>query len=129
MPAMFERFESECTARTPSDPEASAQRELFMSRAMAALEARDLGPALELAEDAKKGEKDVLLGHLGALAAAFGAIARSTVADQDADQYRTAGAAAARHALAIAAIEDIEANASTQLAVEAMLLKMRARSP
>jgi DNA polymerase III subunit delta' len=108
-----------------SDPEASAQREQFIARAVAALKARDLGPLLELAEDAKKGEKEALVMHLAALAGAFGATARATVADAD----RRAGVAAARYALAVAAVQDIEANASTQLAIEAMLLKMRAVSP
>jgi DNA polymerase-3 subunit delta' len=105
-----------------TDVEASAQRDRFLSRAMAALKARDLEQALELAEEAKKGDKEALVGHLEALAAAFGASARATVAAPD----RRAGVAAARHALAVDAIRQIEANASTQLAIEAMLLKMRA---
>jgi DNA polymerase-3 subunit delta' len=105
-----------------SNDEASARRDEFVSRAKAALEARDLGPALELAEEAKKAEKQALLGHLEALAAAFGADALATVGAAD----RRAGVAAVRHALAVAAVTQIESSASTQLAVEAMMMKMRA---
>jgi DNA polymerase III subunit delta' len=105
-----------------SDAEASAQRDEFISHAMRALDARDLGPALELAEEAKKGDKQATIGHLEALAGAFGAQARATVATMD----RRAGVAAVRHGLAVTAVEQIEANAAVQLAVEAMLMKMRA---
>lgn len=113
---------SMASALVLSDAEASARRDDFVSLAIAALDARDLGPALELAEEAKKSDKGALVEHLDALAGALAAQARATVGATD----RRAGVAAARHALAIAAVRQIEANASTQLAVDAMLLKMRA---
>jgi DNA polymerase-3 subunit delta' len=106
-----------------SDAEASARRDEFVSRALAALDARDLGPALDVAEESKKADKQVLAGHLAALAAAFGVQARAAASAAD----RRAAVAATRHALAVAAVDQIiEANASVQLAVEAMMLKMRA---
>lgn len=104
-----------------SDADESTRRKDFVTRARAALEARDLGPALEFAEEAKRSDKEALLGCLGALAAALVKEARAAVGQAD----RGAVVAASRHALAVAAVEQIEANAATQLAVEAMLVKMR----
>jgi DNA polymerase-3 subunit delta' len=105
-----------------SDAQASAQRDGFVSRAMAALESRDLGLALELAEEAKRSDKQALVECLRAFAAALVAHARGAVAQAD----HRAEVAASRHALAVGAVEQIEANASAQLAVEAMLIRMRA---
>ena len=113
---------SMATALVLADAEASARRDEFVSRAMTALEARDLGPALELAEGTKRGDKQTLIDCLRALSAVLGGQARATVTQPD----RRAGVAASRYALVAAALEQIEANASTQLAVEAMLIKMRA---
>ena len=104
-----------------SDPEATARREEFVTRAMAALETRDLGAALELAEDAKKVGKEASMTQLEAFAAALGAQARDAPSSAD----RRPDVAAARYSLALAAVRELEANASTQLAVEAMFIKMR----
>ena len=104
-----------------SDPEASARRDEFVSRAMAALTARDLGVALELAEEAKKVGKEGSTAQLMALAAALGAQARAAASSAD----RAADVAVARHSFAIAAAAQLDANASTQLALEAMFIKMR----
>jgi DNA polymerase-3 subunit delta' len=104
-----------------SDPEASARRDEFVSRAMAALTARDLGAALELAEEAKKVGKEGSTAQLMALAAALGAQARAAASSED----RAADVAVARHGFAIAAAAQLDANASTQLALEAMFIKMR----
>ena len=109
-------------ANALADPEASAQREQFVSRAMAAIESDDAGAALDLAVDAKKLEKDALAVQLQALAVALGGQAREAAGAADS----RADVAAARHGLAHAAIQQLEGNASSQLAVEAMLLKMRA---
>jgi DNA polymerase-3 subunit delta' len=105
-----------------SDSEASARRDEFVSRAMAAVDARNLGPALELAEEAKRSDKGSLIECLRAFSAALVAQARAAVAHAD----PRAVVAASRHALVVAAVEQVEANASAQLAVEAMLIKMRA---
>ena len=112
---------SMATAMTLSDPDASAQREDFVSRALAALETQDLGGALELAEEAKKGDKAALVVQIEALASALAMQARASAGSMD----RRADTAAARHALALAAVRELDGNASSQLAVEAMLMKMR----
>ncbi len=104
-----------------SDPDASARREEFVSRARTALSARDLGAALELSEEAKKVGKEASMTELEALAAALGSEARHAASNED----RDADVAAARHDLAIAAVRQLDANASTQLALEAMFIKMR----
>ena len=103
------------------DPEASARRDEFVERALASLEARDLGGAYDLAEEAKKGDKAALVAQLAALAAALVAEARATAAEAD----RRAERAAARHALALAAVEQLDGNASVDLSVVSMLIRMR----
>jgi DNA polymerase-3 subunit delta' len=112
---------SMATALTLSDPDASAQRDDFVSRALKALDSSDIGGALELAEEAKKGDKSALIVQIEALAAALAVQARSFAASPD----RRADAAAIRHGLALAAVRQLDGNASSQLAVESMLLKMR----
>jgi DNA polymerase-3 subunit delta' len=113
---------SVATAVTLGDPEASARRQEFVARALESLDSQDTGGLFELAEEAKKGEKDLLFKQIEALAAALVGQARSSAAACD----RTADKAAARHAVALEAMHQLEANAAVQLAVEAMLLKMRA---
>jgi DNA polymerase-3 subunit delta' len=113
---------SMAAARTLADPEAAAQRQEFVARALAALDATDLGLGLELAEDAKKVDKDSLVVYLGALAASFHVQACTTAAAAD----RRASVAAERHALTVEAIEQLGGNAAAQLTVEAMVIKMRA---
>ena len=113
---------SMATALALSDPEATARREEFVARAMAALGARDLGSALELAEEAKKAGKEASIVQLEALAAALGAEARASAANAD----RVADVAAVRFGLALAAVQQLEANASAQLTLESMLIRMRA---
>jgi DNA polymerase-3 subunit delta' len=110
------------TALVLCDPDASAERAQFVTRANAAIEAPDAGAALELAEDAKKVPKERLLAHLDALGAALTALGRN--AAQSAG--RAAETTAARYALVLSAARQIEANASVQLAIESMLLRMRA---
>jgi hypothetical protein len=109
------------TAATLADPEASARREDFVSRAMAALGAPTAGPALDLATDAKQADKGALAAYIEAFAAVLAAEARASAGGGD----RRADQAAARHALALAAIQQLDANASNQLAMESMLLRMR----
>jgi DNA polymerase III subunit delta' len=110
------------TAATLADPDASEQREQFVKRAMGALASPDAGEALDLAADAKGRDKDAVTRQLEALAAALGAEARSTAKAAD----RRADVAAARHGLAVAAVQQLEGNAAAQLALEAMLIRMRA---
>jgi DNA polymerase-3 subunit delta' len=104
-----------------SDSDASEQRDAFVSAVLSSLKARDLGPALDVAEDAKKMDRQSLLGMLNALALALGAEGRSAAAQPG----RRAEVASTRYSLCLAASQEIEANASAQLAVEALLIKMR----
>jgi DNA polymerase-3 subunit delta' len=113
---------SMATAAALADPEASEQREQFVRRALEALTSPDAGAALDLASEAKGRDKDALTRQLEALAAALGAEARKTATKPD----RAADVAAARHGLAVAAVQQLEGNASAQLAVEAMMIRMRA---
>ncbi len=104
------------------DPQLTQERQEFVSRAMTALQARTLADALGVAEEAKKTTKDALILRLRAFAAALAAEGRATAADPDS----TADVACARYALALSAVTQIEGNASVQLALEAMFIKMRA---
>jgi DNA polymerase-3 subunit delta' len=105
-----------------ADPQASARREQFLSRATAAMQSRNLGDALDLAEEAKKTDKTAVIGHVEALALVLGTRAREAAISGEAG----ADIACARHALAVAAADQLASNASTQLAVESMLIRMRA---
>jgi DNA polymerase-3 subunit delta' len=110
---------SMATALALADPTASEQRRSFVSDAMAALDAGDLGPALDLAETAKKQSRDEVLERLRALSAALVADARVAVRSG-----RGAGTAS-RYAVIVEAMERLEANASVQLTVESMFIAMR----
>ena len=103
-----------------SDPEASARRDEFVSRAMTALTARDLGPALELAEEAKK-TKEGLDTRILALAARLAERALAAARDGRAG----AEADATRYGLALDAVEQLDGNAGAQFVVESMLARMR----
>jgi DNA polymerase-3 subunit delta' len=104
------------------DPQVSEQRQEFVSRAVAALQARSLADALGVAEDAKKMTKDALILRIRAFAAALAAEGKATASDADS----RADTACTRYALALSAVTQIEGNASVQLALEAMFIKMRA---
>jgi DNA polymerase-3 subunit delta' len=104
-----------------ADPEASARRDAFVERALEAIRAPDLGAALDFAEDAKKAPRGDLATHLAALATALAADARSASAKAG----RGAEAAVTRYRLALAAVLELDANASAQLVVESMLSRMR----
>jgi DNA polymerase-3 subunit delta' len=113
---------SMATAIVLDDPEASAVRQRFVSRAMASLESRDAGAAFDLAEESKKVPRDALVVQLHALAASLGDEGRGAVGSAtDGRALR----ASARYSLAMEAVVQVESNASAQLAVEAMLLRMR----
>jgi DNA polymerase-3 subunit delta' len=108
------------TALLLADPERSTAREHFVQRALAAIDAPDVAPALALAEDAKKAKTD-LDGQLSALAAELAARAREAVGSEGG----AAESLAARYELALAAIRQLDGNASAQLVVESMVLQMR----
>jgi DNA polymerase-3 subunit delta' len=108
------------TALELADPDASDQRDRFVTHAIAALAAPDLGLGLELAEDAKK-HKDALPARLLALAGRLAVDARASAGATD----RRADVAATRYRLALEAAQQLDGNASAQLVVEAMIVKMR----
>ena len=113
---------SMATAAVLADPEASLSREQFVARALSAMGSADAGAALDLAAEAKGRDKGVVAQQLAALSVALGAEARAAATQRDA----RADVAAGRYDLAVAAVEQLEANASAQLAIEAMLIRMRA---
>jgi DNA polymerase-3 subunit delta' len=103
-----------------SDPDESEAREAFEARALAALSAKDLGPALELAEEAKK-TKEGLDTRILALAARLAerALAAAREARPGAETD------ASRYALALDAVQALDGNAGAQFVVESMLARMR----
>ena len=111
---------SMATALALGDPEASECREAVVRRALEALRAPDLGVALDLAEEAKKTEKGALYAQIEAIASALADEAREAVAKGAGEEV-----AARRHAMALAALRNLDGNASAQLTVEAMLIQMR----
>jgi DNA polymerase-3 subunit delta' len=103
------------------DPEASAVREQFVQRATQAIDAPDTGLAYEVAEEAKKVSKETLVTQIHALGAALWARGHTAALEGGAG----AETIAARYALSLAAVQQIDGNASVQLTVESMLLRMR----
>jgi hypothetical protein len=104
-----------------SDAQVNERRHAFVSSALAALSARDIGPALDFAEATKKLAKPVLVAQLDALAGAIAKEGRESARDPNG----RADSACARFAFSLEAIRQIEGNASSQLAMEAMLIRMR----
>jgi DNA polymerase-3 subunit delta' len=96
------------------DPDEEERRRAFVEAASRALDSGDFGAALQLAEEAKK-DKDALAGRITALGAHLDQRARSGSL-RDADRY----------AFVLQALRDLESNASAQLVVESMLMRMRA---
>jgi DNA polymerase-3 subunit delta' len=103
-----------------ADPDESEARQAFARRALAALAAPDLGPSLELAEEAKK-NKAGLDACILALATSLGdrAIEAGRAGQREAETD------ASRYRMALAAIAQLDGNASPQLVVESMLARMR----
>jgi DNA polymerase-3 subunit delta' len=105
-----------------ADEEESAARERFVAQAFAAVAAPTMTLALELAEGAKK-EKGELAARLAAFATALAVRAGATAEN---DGGREADAAVLRYQLALNAMRQLEGNASAQLVVESMMVRMRA---
>ncbi len=102
-----------------ADPEATAMREDFVTRALAALEAPTLSEALALADDAKKAKDDLPVA-LEALGARFAHDARRDPAS------RAALRSAALFEEVQRALRELDRNASTQLAMESFFVRARA---
>jgi DNA polymerase-3 subunit delta' len=114
---------SMATALAFGDPEATAQREAAVDRALEALASTDLGLSLEVAEEAKKIGKEGLVPVLEALAGALATRAREGA--RTAASSRKTETAAKRYALVLETLRQLDANASVQLAVESMFIRMR----
>jgi DNA polymerase-3 subunit delta' len=106
-----------------NEPEAREQREQLAGRALAALDAPDLGAGLEVAEEAKKVAKETAVQVLEDLATKLATGARGAVASGA--PARHAEALAKRYSQVLATLRQLDANASVQLAVESMFIKMR----
>jgi DNA polymerase-3 subunit delta' len=103
-----------------ADEKASEDRERFVARALGAIDGPDLGPALDLAEEAKK-EKGDLPQRLTALASALGARAVGAAGAPG----RAADVATAQYQMALLAMRQLDGNASPQLVLESLLIRMR----
>lgn len=103
-----------------ADEDRLKEREEFIAAARTAVQAPDLATALALSEH-RADSRDGLREQLGHFAQALAARAREVVAiDPDA-----ALRAARRHAVVMAAIDEVEKNVAPALALEGMLSKIR----
>lgn len=104
-----------------ADPDAKAEREAFVSAAFEAIAAPDLTPGLKLAEGQKR-DRDGVRSQLSFLAQALAGEARAIVSRD--------GAAAERRALqygvVLETLDEIEKNVQPALALEAMVVRLRA---
>lgn len=103
-----------------ANPEAFQARKAFVDAVLAAVRAKNLVPAMELAE-ARERDKGELSERLAALAATFARQAREKVTD-DPDQ---AARHAERYALVLQAMRELDRNASPALVLEAMVARLR----
>lgn len=112
---------SASAALSLSDVDESAEREAFVNKVIAAVDAPGMGPALALAEDTKK-MKAGLPAHLSALLLDISLRAREAAQREDAEADRLAK----RFTHVITALSSLERNGSAQLVMETMLSRMRA---
>lgn len=104
-----------------ADEERTAARDDFVSKVLAAVDARDLGPAVSLSEAGDR-DKGALKEDLRALAAVLARRAR-----RDVEAAPSAAALAARRYEAVArAVVSLERNASPGLTMIALVQEMRA---
>jgi DNA polymerase-3 subunit delta' len=102
------------------DEERTAARDAFVHRVLAAVDARDLGPAVALSESGDR-DKGALKDDLRALSAALARRAR-----KDVETAPDAAAVAARRYEAVAkAVTNLEKNASPGLTMIALIQEMR----
>ncbi len=99
--------------------DAVKEREEFVSGAHAAINAKDLAPALKFAEIRR--ERDALRGLLSYFAQTLAIAGRERVASSLSDAEQSAK----RHAVVLSAMRDVERNVSPALALEAMFYHLR----
>jgi len=103
-----------------ADPEARAERDAFVTTALAALGAPDLAPSLKLAEG-QKGDRDGLRAALAFFAQAIAGEARTLVTTSPDDALKRA----LQHRTVLEAMRDVERNVQPALALEAMFVRLR----
>ncbi len=103
-----------------ADPEATKGRRAFVEAVLAAVKAKDLVPAMELAE-ARERDKGELSERLAALAATFARMARAAAAEKPGEAARHAE----RYALVLQAKRELDRNASPALVLESMVARLR----
>ena len=108
------------TALALCDEDATAAREAFVTRALEAIAAPSLSGTLEIGEQSKR-DKNALRIHLLALAARIARIAKTNDAEAQGGEERWA----TRYAYILQALRDLDANASPQLTLETMFVRMR----
>lgn len=114
---------SASAALAQADAEGSAERDAFVSAALAAVRSPNLGAAAFLAEGGDK-DKEVLRSNLRALAAVLAREGRSGAAESP----RAASLAAHRYEAVQLAIANLDKNAAPMLSVVAMIQEMQAKA-
>lgn len=99
--------------------DAIKEREDFVTGAHAAIDAKDLAPALKFSEIRR--ERDALRGLLSYFAQTLAIAGRERVASSLSDAEQSAK----RHAVVLSAMRDVERNVSPALALEAMFYRLR----
>jgi hypothetical protein len=99
--------------------DAIKEREDFVAGAHAAINARDLAPAVKFSEIRR--ERDNLRGLLSYFAQSLAIAGRERVAEAGSDAERCA----LRHHVVLAAMRDVERNVSPALVLESMLYRLR----
>jgi DNA polymerase-3 subunit delta' len=110
------------SALLATDDEARAERETFVGRVKAAIEAADAGDGYALAEEGKKGKADLPV-LLEALAIAFAKDARDALKS---GSHPAPEVHAKRHELVMQALRRLRGNGSAQLVMESLVLGLRA---
>jgi DNA polymerase-3 subunit delta' len=103
-----------------ADPERQKEREEFVSKALEALEAKDLVTALKFAES-NRGDRRELGELLGYFAQELAARATTRVAGEPTAALSLAN----RHRIVLAALGELEKNVQPSLALEAMMVRLR----
>lgn len=106
-----------------ADPDASQERDTFVSKAMEALGAKDSTDSLGFADERTKDKRE-LRGHLEALATHFAFVARDAALRGDPE----APTLVTRYEIVLGALYHLERNASTALLIENMMLRLRAET-
>jgi DNA polymerase-3 subunit delta' len=99
--------------------DAIKEREDFVAGAHAAIDARDLAPAVKFAEIRR--ERDSLRGLLSFFAQSLALTGREQVASAASDAERSAR----RHGIVLSAMRDVDRNVSPALVLESMLYRLR----